>query len=76
MLIYSIQRQWVPIVVVFYCSHEVADSFRYDTPFIRAGGSTKGESKVHSSVQAQALGFALSLLLQFCCEGGDVDILT
>jgi len=47
MLIYSIQRQWVPNVIVFYCSREVADGFRYDTPYIRAGGSTEGESKAH-----------------------------
>ena len=49
MLIYSIQRQWVPIVIVFYCSREVADGFQYYTPFVWAGGSTKGESKAHQS---------------------------
>ena len=47
MLIYSMQRQWVPIAVVFYCSREVADGFQYDTPFVRVGGSTNGESKTH-----------------------------
>ena len=49
MLIYSIQRQWVPIVVVFYCycSREVTDGFRYDTPFVRARGSIEGELKAH-----------------------------
>jgi hypothetical protein len=49
MLVYSIQRQWVPIVIVFFCCREVADGFRYHTPFVWAGGSTKGESKAHQS---------------------------
>ena len=40
MLIYSKQCQWVPIVVVFYCICEIADGFRYDTPFVQARGST------------------------------------
>ena len=47
MLIYSKQRQWVQIDVVFYCSREIADGFRYCTPFVRAGGSTKGELTAH-----------------------------
>jgi len=47
MLIYSKQHQWVQIVVVFNCSCEIADGFQYYTPFVRARGSTKGESKAH-----------------------------
>ena len=63
MLVYSIQRQWVPIVVVFYCSREVADGFRYYTPFVWAGGSTEGESKAHQSK------FKLwELRYRFCCS--------
>ena len=47
MLIYSKQHQWVPIIVVLYCSHEIADGFQYYTPFVQARGSTEGESKAH-----------------------------
>ncbi len=63
MLIYSIQRQWVPIDVVFFCSREVAYGFRYDTPFVRAGGSTEGESKAH-----QCKLKLWELHYRFCCS--------
>ena len=63
MLVYSIQRQWVPIVIVFYCCREFADGFRYHTPFVWAGGSTEGESKAHRSKPK-----LWELRYRFCCS--------
>ena len=63
MLIYSIQHQWVPIVVVFYSSCEVADGFRYYTPFVWAGGSTEGVAKAHQSKLK-----LWELRYHFCCS--------
>ena len=66
-----VRRQWVPIVIAFYCSREVTDSFRYDTPFVRAGGSTEGESKAH-----QCKLKLWELHYRFCCSfAGKVETL-
>ena len=63
MLIYSIQYHWVPIVIVFYCSREVADGIQYYTPFVWAGGSTEGESKAHQNKLK-----LWELCYRFCCS--------